>query len=242
MSREHGNLVLLFYIGVSVFGIILITTWAINPTISGDGVLWRKPFIGSLFSLICVLGIFATQFPNSCAGAFHFQKTTQGSAYLQNPTVSHHPACQEFSAHVVRVKGRVRCAACSGLLLGAVVSLVGAIFYFFYGEQIESASFLPVWVGALFVLEGFSQSKFKGWARLTLNSLFVLGGFLCLVGIDQILQNLATDLFLVILIVFWILTKIQLSQWDHSRICDNCKSVCGDEQTNENGVSVCDPS
>jgi hypothetical protein len=148
-------------------------------------------------------------------------------------TVSHHPDCQRFSAHVVHMKGRVRCAACSGLLLGAVIALVGAIFYFFGGWQIENARSLPAVIGVLGVLAGFLQLRFRAYVRLTLNSLFVLGGFLCLIGIDQTFQNLAIDLFLVMLIVFWILTRIQLSQWDHSRICDCCKSPCGVERTTE---------
>jgi len=57
--------------------------------------------------------------------------------------------------------------------------------------------------------------------------LFVFGAFLVLVGIDALAENLFVDLFLTVLISFWILTRIQLSQWDHSRICRDCKSPCG---------------
>jgi hypothetical protein len=68
--------------------------------------------------------------------------------------------------------------------------------------------------------------RFKAYVRLALNSLFVFGAFLCLVGVDQTSQSVAIDLFSVVLIIFWIFTRIQLSQWDHSRICDNCNSSC----------------
>jgi uncharacterized membrane protein len=234
VSRVRDNSVLLFCIGVSVFGIILITMWAINPPMGSDNVSWRKPLIGSLFGLVCVLGIFAAQFPNTCSGAFHFRDAPMpGGVSRQTLIASHHPDCQRFSAHVVHIKGRMRCAACLGLFLGAIIALGGAIFYFFGGWQIESARFLPVLIGVLGVLAGFLQSRFRGYVRLTLNSLFVLGGFLCLAGIDQISQNLVIDLFLVMLIIFWILTRIQLSQWDHSRICDSCESPCRGEQTRE---------
>lgn len=231
MSIVRDDAVLLFSIGISVFGILLITMWAINPPIGSESVFWRKPLIGSLFSLICILGIFATQFPNKCSEAFHFRTATPNVVSNQILTVSHHPDCQRFSAHVVRINGQMRCAACSGLLLGAVIALVGTILYFFIGWQIESTRSLPALMGVLGVLAGFTQSRFKTYARLTSNSLFVLGGFFCLAGIDQTSQNLAIDLFIVMLIVFWILTRIQLSQWDHSRICEGCESSCRDDPT-----------
>jgi hypothetical protein len=225
------NLVLVFCIGVSVFGTVLITMWAINPPVSSDNFSWRKPLIGSLFSLICILGIFAALFPNRCSEAFHFREAMLSAISRQSLSASHHPDCERFSAHVVHIKGRVRCAACTGLLLGAVIALGGALFYFFSGWQIESAGFLSVLIGVLGVLAGFLQLRFRGRVRLTLNSLFVLGAFLCLVRTDQTSQNLAIDLFSVMLIIFWILTRIQLSQWDHSRICDDCESPCRVERT-----------
>jgi hypothetical protein len=226
VSRMRNNPVLAFCISVSVFGIFLITMWAINPPTSSDNLSWRKPLIGSLFSLICILGIFAALYPNRCSEGFHFREATASAATRQIPSASHHPDCERFSAHVVHIKGRVRCAACTGLLSGAAIALVGAILYFFIGFQIENARFLSVLIGGLGILAGFLQLRFRGRVRLTLNSLFVLGAFLCLVGIDQASQNVAIDLFSVMLIIFWILTRIQLSQWDHSRICDNCESPC----------------
>jgi hypothetical protein len=224
-------MVLLFCISVSLFGMLLITMWAIKPSISSDSISWRKPLIGSLFSLICILGIFAVQFPNECSEAFHFREAVPRSVSRRILTGSHHPDCQRFSPHVVRIRDRARCAACSGLFLGAVIALVGAILYFFIGWQIEGAGFLPVIIGVLGVLTGFLQSKFRAGVRLTLNSLFVVGAFLCLAGIDQIAQNLAVDLFLVMLIIFWILTRIQLSRWNHYRICYDCEYICRALQT-----------
>jgi hypothetical protein len=233
VSRVGDNSVLLFCIGVSVFGMILVTVWAINPPTSGATVSWRKPLIGSLFSLICILGILAALFPNKCSETFHFREAMRSSVSYQILVASHHPDCQRFSAHVLRIRGRMRCAACYGLLLGAVVALVGAVLYFFSGWQIGDARSLPALIGVLGVFAGFLQSKFKAYVRLTLNSLFVLGGFLCLVGIDQTSQDFAIDLFLIMVITFWILTRVQLSQWDHSRICDNCESPCIEKRAME---------
>jgi len=216
---------LAFCVGVSVFGMFLVVIWVNSfPTISDD-FSWRKPLIGSLFSLICILGIFASIFPSRCSEAFHFREATTNVATHQILSASHHPDCERFSAHVVCIKDHKRCAACTGLLLGAVVALAGVFFYFSGELQIENARFLSL-VGVISVLVGFLQLKFRTYVRLALNSLFVFGAFLCLVGVDQASQSVAIDLFLMVLIVFWIFTRIQLSQWDHSRICDNCDSSC----------------
>ena len=216
---------LAFCIGVSVFGMFLLIIWANNPPTINDNFSWRKPLIGSLFSLTCILGILASVFPSKCSEAFHFREARTNVATRQILSASHHPDCEKFLAHVVRIKGCTRCAACSGLLLGAIIALAGACFYFSSGLRIENARFLSL-VGMVGVLIGFLQLRFKGYVRLASNSLFVIGAFLCLVGVDQASQSVAIDLLSVILIVFWIFTRIQLSQWDHSRICDNCDSSC----------------
>lgn len=225
MSKAYENLILAFCLGVSVFGMLLVTIWVNNPpTISSD-LSWRKPLIGSLFSLICILGILASIFPSDCSEAFNFRDATTDAGTHKILRASHHPDCERFSAHVVRIKSHKRCAACTGLFLGAVIALVGALFYFSGRLQIENARILSL-VGAIGILAGFLQLRFRAYVRLALNFLFVFGAFLCLVAVDQASQSVVIDLFSVALIVFWIFTRIQLSQWDHSRICDNCDSSC----------------
>ena len=226
MSRASEHLLLAFCIGVSVFGVLLMISWTNNPPTIIDDFSWRKPLIGSLFSLICILGILASIFPSRCSEAFHFGEATKDTATRQILNASHHPDCERFSAHVVRINGQTRCAACTGLLLGAVIAIVGACLYFSSGLHIGNAHFLPL-AGGIGVLAGFLQWRFKAYVRLALNSVFVFGAFLSLVGVDQASQNVAIDLFSVMLIVFWIFTRIQLSQWDHSRTCDSCNSPCG---------------
>jgi 4-amino-4-deoxy-L-arabinose transferase-like glycosyltransferase len=112
------------------------------------------------------------------------------------------------------------------LLLGAILALVGTAFYFFGRWHIEDASFPAVLIGVIGTVLGFFQLKFKSFIRLILNMCFAFGAFLILVGIDAIIESLFVDFFVAALIVFWILTRIQLSQWDHWRICSNCKSPC----------------
>jgi len=73
---------------------------------------------------------------------------------------------------------------------------------------------------------GFLQLKFGGLARSMLNAGFVLGAFLILMGIDESAASLLVDLFTIVLIVFWLFTRILLSKWDHWRICRACSIPC----------------
>jgi hypothetical protein len=118
------------------------------------------------------------------------------------------------------------CAACTGLFLGAVIGVLGAVVYFFIGLDVEQFSFPLVGVGVGLVAMGFAQFKFRSLIRLFLNALFVLGAFCILIGLDAFTRNLLVDFYVISLIILWILTRILLSEWDHSRICRSCTSEC----------------
>ena len=225
MPNMRGHSLLIFAIGISIFGLFTVLAISINPPAIYESFLWRKPLIGSVFSLICILGTFAALFPTQCSKTFHFRKENM-SLTSQIHRSSHHPDCGKFSAHVIRVGNYTLCAACTGLLLGAIIALVGTGFYFFSGWNVEGVSFPVVLIGTAGIILGFLQLKFRSFLRLLLNTLFVLGAFLILIGIDELAQSLFADFFLIALIAFWILTRIQLSQWDHWRICSNCESRC----------------
>jgi uncharacterized membrane protein len=231
----HQNLPFIFTMSVSIFGLIIALMLTLYPTAIQENLPWRKPLIGSIFTLICISGITAVFFPEKCSESFHSHKTERptiskaGNRGFQGTSVAlkgHHPDCGRFSMHTVRVNTHVFCAACTGLFLGALVSVLGATLYFFGGWRIEEASFPAVFFGIAGVILGFLQLEFGGFVRLMLNACFVFGTFLVLAGVDELRQSLFADLFMMALIVFWLFSRIALSQWDHGRICQDCKSSC----------------
>jgi hypothetical protein len=231
----HANLPIIFAVGVSIFGSIMALMLALYPTTTQGSLPWRKPLIGSIFALICISGIMAVFFPEKCSESFHSHKTEKTTiskarnSSFQGASVTlegHHPDCGRFSMHIVRVDRHVFCAACTGLFLGALVSVLGTSLYFFGEWRLEEASLPAVFIGIAGVILGLLQLKFGGFVRLMLNAYFVLGTFLVLAGVDELRQSLFADLFLIALIVFWLFSRIALSQWDHWRICQDCKSYC----------------
>lgn len=225
-----GTLVLLVIICISLFGSFSTVMFALNPPLHQDSFRWRKQLVGSIFAAICLSGIVAVFYPRSCSDAFNLRKketTLASKDRTRNPKASvafmgHHPDCGRFSTHIIHAFGRVLCISCTGLCLGAVFALTGAILYFFAGWDDGLLGLLAVLVGQIGVLFGFIQFKFKGYVRVFVNAFFAFAAFLTLAGVDNLTGNMLIDLYVIALILFWLLTRIQISQWNHLRICKAC--------------------
>jgi len=228
-SSKHYNLTMLFLITVSIFGLFLSLFFVVYPPKLEDDFAFRNLTVGSAFCAICILGIFAALFPSSSSTIPNFEKRNSGDQI--NPAIhgttlqAHHPSCENYSTHILRVGNRKFCATCSGLLVGASAVLVGTSLYFFGSLRI-GAPFILVSVGALAVLFGLLQSALpklsNGSTRFFASTIFVIGCFLMLVSLDEAAKNTSIDLFFVALCILWIMTKITLSQWDHQQTCSQC--------------------
>lgn len=231
-SKLSGSIVL-FEASVSFFGLILAILFAVYPQVSQGEFVWRKPLIGSAFAVVCILGILAVLFPNACSGFFAAGRQEKGSHLrISRGAASvlrgHHPQCSGYSVHVFTVGRRVFCATCSGLFLGALFVLPGVCMFFFGNWQIGQNAVLAVVVGVVGVALGLLQSSVpvlqNSVVRLFAGVFFVVGAFLILLGIEELNRNVSLDFFIVVLSIFWLVTRISFSQWDHERICSRCAS------------------
>jgi len=251
MSRQTGlNFILIFAIGISLFGSFTTLMIALYQPVSLEDFFWRKPLIGSIFSLICISGLTTVFFPKKCSETLYLHETEKPtSSKDENPSVhkapivlrGHHPDCGKFSAHTVRIGKYVFCAACTGLLLGAVIAITGAVLYFFAGQNSEQLGIFSVLVGQAGLILGLIQFKFSGYGRLLINAFFVFAAFLTLTGIDSLVENTLIDVYVIVLIVFWLWTRISISEWDHLRICYACWQHCETERKMDVLVSSAHP-
>lgn len=233
--HPQSNFDITFLTFLAFLGLLLITILTAFPPNLSENVPWRKPLAGSIFSAICVLGVLAAFSPTRCLTVLKFKRSetlrdsttgTFASHTSSSSLQGHHPNCGKFSAHVLQIRDKTFCAACTGLLIGGILALVGALLYFFGNWHIAVQN-TPVFVvlGILGIGLGLFQFKFNKIVRLLLNILYVLGTLLILIVIDVLLYSLMFDLFVVSLILYWLFTRISLSQWDHQRICSECKIV-----------------
>lgn len=231
MSQQHTvRPDIKYQLLASFLGLLLIMLLPVfPPAVIGDDP-WRKPVVGSIFSIICVLGVSAVFLPKKCMGILSKRKknnrvleTAKRVLHGKSNTLQgHHPTCGNYETHIFWIKDSTFCAACVGLLLGGILAFTGAVAYFFSGWSVITERLL-VWFGIVGVSFGLFQFKFRGIIRLAMNTIFVLGSLLILIGVDELVHSIFFDLFVISLIVFWLLTRISLSHWDHEIICFGCQ-------------------
>jgi hypothetical protein len=230
-QQRHIQSDIKYQLLLSLTGLLLVIALTLFPPTVTENVPWRKTVIGSIFSTLCILGILAVVSPNQCGKIIYNKKRTVVSDSAKpvsqetaNVLQGHHPTCGKYSAHTFRIRDRTFCAACIGLLLGGLIALAGAVVYFFGDWRVAEPDTLLVLLGSFGVGFGLFQFKFKNLIRLIMNTVFVLGAMLILVGIDKSVHSLIFDLFVFSLIVFWLFTRISLSRWDHEIICSRCET------------------
>ena len=227
------GLVPLVYTGVSLLGLCLLAVLTFNIPVPGENIAWQRQVIGSIFALICILGSIAGISPSRCSRMTH-SRTAGGSPYRKNAGNSeettialkgHHPTCGTFSSHVLQFRGGTYCAGCTGLVIGATISLLGSLLYFFSGLRAADAGTLIFWLGFVGVACGLLQynvSVNRSIVHALLNVVFVIGAFLLLVGVNEVNGNVVLNYYLLILIIYWIIARIMLSQLEHEKICSTC--------------------
>jgi len=142
----------------------------------------------------------------------------------------HHPYCEHFRPHTVRVGGKVLCAGCTGLALGLVVSIAFVGFFIIMPENMPLAvSAIMVAAGTLLVVASMLYSEWlgaRGYARLVSNLVMPLGFLLVAVGLLEATGNAGYGLAGVLISFLWLDTRIRLSRRRHIRICRSCGEAC----------------
>jgi hypothetical protein len=232
-KRETEDFFLMFASIFSVFGLVILFLILLQPGGVQYGFSLARSSIGLIYAGICVLGIAAVFYPKKCEKTFMFKKRSESWGDEDRATPNeeirlegHHPDCPRFSANRITIRKATFCAACTGLLIGAVAALVGTVFYFSVGFIPFFADLRLLLVGYAGMFLGLVQFKFGGYVKLTANALFVIGSFLTLVTADSLGRSLLIGLYVLGLIVFLLLTRIVISEWNNKRVCYRCEG-CG---------------
>ena len=191
---------------------------------------FTKPLIGSLYAATCLLGMLAVFQPKNCERAFMFNplwSLQEKDDSAEGPSLKirfagHHPDCPHFSPNRIKVRRRTLCASCTGLLIGALAALFGTALYFFVGVSLTLPDLAAVLVGYVGLLLGLGQFKLRGYIKLAANAWFVFGSFLILAAADTMRTSLLVDFYVLRLIVFLLITRISISEWNNKRICREC--------------------
>jgi len=229
----------IYLIIISFIGLFLLSTlflWSPKTSINYD---FQKTLLLSVFLVICLLGMLAAVYPTKCVHIFNFKKDfkihrphSRVKTESHNNIVKyegHHPDCGKFGSHVFIIYGKKYCAGCTGLFLGGIIAVIGTLIYYFgyYSGYLRIFNGQVVfWIGFFVVLFSLIQMIFinlnNNVIKFSSNLLLVLGSFLILIGIDTIRGNISLEIYFLVLVLFWILTRIRISQNNHNTTCLEC--------------------
>jgi hypothetical protein len=129
----------------------------------------------------------------------------------------------------VQIRGKTYCAGCIGLLTGASLAIAGSLTYSLQIISVVEEATPLFWAGSFSVLLGLLQYArplmMNGWVHYLLNTIFVSGTFLLLVGVIEINGTLFVETYFLFILLYWILTRVALSNVEHQRICQQCEST-----------------
>ena len=221
---KSSNLSVTLLLLLSIVGLALIPVLVLQPNIQ-DFQVFNQRIVGILFMTVLLLGIAAAFYPTKCRGLL--EKTQNPLPQAKKVAIplrirGHHPDCHNYSGNRIEVGGRVFCAACSGLLVGAIIALIGTAIHFFVGLNLAGGDVWLLGLGEIGMLLGLAQIKVAGFVKATLNAVFVAGSFATLAAADAVGKSLFVDLYAVGLILFLLWFRISLSEWNNKRTCRRC--------------------
>ena len=217
---------LLFLVAVSVFGLALVPLLLLQPNLQADLMPFRRPLVAALYSAVCIVGVAAVFYPVKCRMMFQKPKVSPDSKKTSVTSAvgfrGHHPDCEKFSANRIILRGMVFCAACSGLLIGAIAAMAVIVLFSLGFFGLGTGSFWVLAAGEVFLFAGLAQIKLSGYVKLAVNALFVAGSCIVLIAADLAAQSLLVDAYVLGLIVFMLWLRILLSEYNNKNTCLDC--------------------
>ncbi len=222
---ESSKFFILFLVVAAVFGLALIPLLLLSPNLQADQTSLRRPLVSAVYSVVCIMGVVAVFYPGKCRMMFKKPNISPDSSKPSSSTMQfkgHHPDCEYFLANRITIRGSVFCAACSGLLMGAIVAMVGVLLFSLGFFSLGIGNYGVLAAGEVLMLVGLAQVKMEGYIKMAMNALFVVGSFITLVAADLAGQSLLVDVYVLGLIVFMLWFRILLSEWNNKRTCLAC--------------------
>jgi hypothetical protein len=217
---------------ISILGLCVLAGLLLGGRVTATNFPYQGQAIDALFSMICVRGIVAASSPSRCNQFTHSWSVLEGSKHGpvgDKPSLSaskgHHPDCERFFSHTLRFRGRTYCAGCTGMMAGAIVSLVWAQAFFLGGWRFGTDVSIVLLAGLIFILLGPLQGFLHHESALMhflANAVFAFGSFAVLVAGCQLFENFFVGLYTLALTAHLVFTRVVVSGARHRRICRSC--------------------
>ncbi len=175
-----------------------------------------------LFTFVALLGIVAALRPDLCLHRRVSDDPSRVSTLLGLRLIhGYHPLCDGFRGHEIWVGDKTLCAGCLGLVVGILISLA----FIVLGSNPLSAFPLS---GLILVSIGLLHPLIRGrppHLRLLLNAILPVGFALTLLSACGV-GGLTLGLLALGFSLLWMITRVELSRWEHEVVCLNCGEPC----------------
>lgn len=142
----------------------------------------------------------------------------------------HHPDCEGFNSHRIRVRNGTYCAGCLGLSMGATAAIILTVLHTVVPYRLSGLSlYVAIFLGLLIVFLNFGEitaTVRNPFAHLFSNAALVVGFLLVVLGVFELTGSVVYGLFGILISFLWLDTRIRLSKWRHHRICEDCGEGC----------------
>jgi len=225
-DREKHDTYASFILVASIFGLAVSAAFLGKPDPFVAASNERRVIIAFAYDLVCIVGMLAVLFPVACSQILGIralpteasqERGIRATRFMSVQILHGHHPLESTKRHELLIMGRSFCATCYGLLAGAVLSLVTVTVFGLSGWSVWTdthPAYFMYLLGVSGVSVGLSQGlmpSIRARTRFALSFLFVVGTGLMLLSTDLLTANLGADLFVVLLAVFWLLSRISLS-------------------------------
>ncbi|WP_455391461.1 hypothetical protein [[Eubacterium] cellulosolvens] len=240
MNREYlvRNYLILSFIA-AVLVLLVVWSFTINP-IKVNPI--EKFEVGLLFIFCCIIGISLVMKPNwihicpeqQAQRNYNRNVKTNSPALarMKKRRIGHHPDCDRFRRHTIKINDKIYCAGCTGLAIGAVLAIflmvLVIILPFNPSKTILFALLILGLILIAFNLASTMNGQKYGREKSLLNVFLVLGFFMVITGVFMLTGALIFGILGVLVCVLWLDTRILLSKHNHHIICTNCQVKCGE--------------
>ena len=195
--------------------------------------IYDRLVVGSTFIASCIFGLSLATSPGWFKRLTKHgydpldKKQTKISArrYL-----GHHPDCGQFQSHTLKLKKKIWCAGCLGLSIGSLISIMSVSLYISIIQEPSTNIIHMILLSGLIII-ALTYVEIMLPARNAIihvlaNVLLVVSFLLITISIFEITGNIIYGLLSILISFLWLETRIQLSNWQHSKTCNNCHETC----------------
>jgi len=230
--KQNKNICYYIILSIAAAFLLLILIF-LSPLNANTIGMHDKLFVGGMFITSCIFGISLALYPR------WFRRLNKHTTPHSNSKKSkqtarkykgHHPDCSNFQSHTIKTKNKTLCAGCIGLSIGSIVSIVLTIIYMvIIREKTATGFYYIIFLGL--IITGLACVEIMlpirhAVVHVISNIFLVLSFLLVTISIFEITGNKVYGMLGVIISFLFLDTRIQLSNWQHARICESCSETC----------------